>query len=128
MKNRVFLEGNVGKYGIKTYYSEKGTTVASFSLAFSSGKYKSGDHKTSFIRVVAFRDLGDFVEEKLIEGSRIVVEGTLEESRWETSLGEKRKAYQVTARKIELKDEEPKDAEQEEKDTKEDASNEVNPF
>ncbi len=96
MLNQCILIGNLGD-DPEIFYSEKGTTVASFPLAFQSNK-----DKTCWIKTVAFGNLGDVVEKYLNKGSRIAVAGTLDQDKWETDEGEKRSSFQLIAHNIEF--------------------------
>lgn len=82
----------------------QGRLVAQFTLA-SNERYKdqSGEWKdgpTSFVRCVAWADLGEHVAESLTKGDRATVVGTLRQRDYENAQGEKRSVWEVTAAEV----------------------------
>ena len=96
MINTCTLTGNLGA-DPEVFYSSEGAPVASFNLAFKSGK-----DKTSWIQVKAFNKLAEITEAHLHVGARIALVGSLSQQKWETDSGEKRSSYQIIARTIEF--------------------------
>jgi single-strand DNA-binding protein len=68
-------------------------TVASTPRQFDreSGQWKDGD--ALFLTCTAWRDLAENIARSLVKGNRVIVQGRLKLSRWETTEGEKRSAY-----------------------------------
>jgi single-strand DNA-binding protein len=58
------------------------------------------DETTSFMNVVAFRDLAENAAESLGKGNRVLVTGRLEVSEYETKEGEKRQSVEIIADEI----------------------------
>lgn len=58
------------------------------------------DGRTSFYKVVAFRQIGDNVHKCLHKGDPVVVYGTLRISQWETSAGDTRSTPEIEARSV----------------------------
>lgn len=58
------------------------------------------DESTSFLSVVAFRDLAENAAESLTKGSRVLVTGRLEVREYETKEGEKRQSVEIIADEI----------------------------
>ena len=56
-----------------------------------SGQWKDGD--PLFLNCTAWRDIAVHAAESLTKGTRVIVQGRLRLSRWETPEGEKRSAY-----------------------------------
>ena len=96
MLNTCILAGNLGADPEITY-SQSGTPIATFNLAFHSGK-----DKTSWIRVTAFSHQAEICEKYLKKGARVAITSTLDQEKWETSEGETRTAYKLIANSIEF--------------------------
>jgi single-strand DNA-binding protein len=58
------------------------------------------EEQTSFLNVVAWRDLAENVAHSLPKGCRVIVTGRLEQRSWETQDGEKRSVIEVVADEI----------------------------
>jgi single-strand DNA-binding protein len=96
MINTCILTGNLGA-DPEVFYSSEGNPVATFNIAFKSGK-----DKTSWIKVVAFKKLAEIVEKYLHKGARIGIVGTLDQQKWETDEGVQRSSFQLIANTIEF--------------------------
>ncbi|WP_127501202.1 single-stranded DNA-binding protein [Actinoplanes solisilvae] len=75
-----------------------GTAMVKFTIASTprtldrqSGEWKDGD--PLFMACTAFRDIAEHIAESLQKGTRVIVQGRLRLSRWETPEGDKRSAY-----------------------------------
>lgn len=83
--NKVILLGNVGQTP-EVKYSASGTPVAKFGLATTERyKDKSGEwqDKTEWHNLVAWQRLAEIVQQYVMKGSKIYVEGRLSTSSWE---------------------------------------------
>ncbi len=96
MLNQVVLTGNLGG-DPEVFYSSEGTPVATFNIAFHSGKKKTG-----WIKVVSFNKLAEVVSKYLHKGARIGVIGTLDHHKWETDEGLQRSTFQLIANTLEF--------------------------
>jgi single-strand DNA-binding protein len=96
MLNNIFLHGNLGN-DPEVFYSSEGNPVASFNMAFHSGK-----DKTSWIKVTAFKSLAEIVETNLKKGNRVVVSGSLDQEKWQAQDGTPRSTFKVIAHSIEF--------------------------
>ena len=96
MINTCILTGNLGA-DPEVFYSSEGNPVATFNIAFKSGK-----DKTSWIKVVAFKKLAEIVEKYLHKGARIGIVGTLDQQKWETDEGVQKSTFQLIANSIEF--------------------------
>ena len=94
--NLCILTGNLGQ-DPEIFYSSDGDPIASFNLAFKSGK-----DKTSWIKVTAFNKTAEVCEKYLHKGAKIIINGSLSQEKWETDDGEKRSAMKVIANRIEF--------------------------
>ena len=96
MINSCILTGNLGA-DPEIFYSSEGNPVATFNIAFRSGKDKTG-----WIKVVAFKKLAEIVEKYLHKGARIGIVGTLDQQKWETDEGVTRTSFQLIANSLEF--------------------------
>ena len=101
MLNQTVLTGNLGA-DPEMFYSSEGNPVASFNIAFNSGRKKSGKKKTGWIKVAAFGKLAEISEKYLHKGAKIGVIGMLDQQNWETDGGDKRSSFQINANSLEF--------------------------
>ena len=84
-------------------FTPNGKAVADFSVA-ESHRRKVGnewqDEGTTWWRVTAWDWLAETVAETLHKGSRVMVTGQVRSREWEDREGQKRVAYDVTARQV----------------------------
>lgn len=99
--NRVILMGNlVRDPDIK--YNPNGTAVATFSLAMNS-KYRRGDEtkeKVDYVDIVVFGKTAENCGQYLKKGAGVLVEGRLNQRRWETDDGQGRSKHEVQAASV----------------------------
>ncbi|MBI4698196.1 MAG: single-stranded DNA-binding protein [Nitrospirae bacterium] len=101
MFNKVILIGNLTK-DPEVRYTPQGTSVCSFGIAVNR-RYKQGDEQkeeVTFINVVVFGKQADTCGQYLNKGSSVLVEGRLQERRWETEDGQKRSRHEVVAQSV----------------------------
>jgi single-strand DNA-binding protein len=85
MYNKVILIGNLTK-DPELRYTPQGTPVSTFRLA-TNYRYKHGDdmkQETTFIDIVVFGKQAESCSQYLNKGSSALVEGRLQERRWES--------------------------------------------
>jgi len=79
-------------------FTPGGAPVANFSVAVTP-RVKDGDGwrdgETSFFRCTAWRSLAENLAESLTKGTRVMVQGRLQQRSWETDAGEKRSVVEV---------------------------------
>lgn len=104
MYNKVILIGNLTK-DPELRYTPQGTPVASFRLAVNY-RYKQsasgGDdvkQETMFIDNVVFGKQAESCSKYLNKGSSVLVEGRLQERRWESN-GQQRSKFEVIAQSV----------------------------
>ncbi|HET6515346.1 MAG TPA: single-stranded DNA-binding protein [Thermodesulfovibrionales bacterium] len=100
MYNRIILIGNLTK-DPELRYTPQGTPVASFRIAVNS-KFKQSEgfrEETLFIDVVTFGKQAETCSQYLNKGSSILVEGRLQERRWETE-GQQKSKVEVVAQTV----------------------------
>jgi single-strand DNA-binding protein len=103
--NRVVLIGNVGKEP-EIRYTGTGIAVATFSLATSElWRDKDGNQqeRTDWHNIVAWRKLAEIIQEIVHKGSRVLVEGKIQNRSYEKG-GEKRYITEIIADNILLLD------------------------
>ncbi|MGA2193323.1 MAG: single-stranded DNA-binding protein [Nitrospirota bacterium] len=96
--NKVILMGNLTR-DPELRYNPNGTAVANFSIALSR-KYKQGEEfreEVSYIDIVVFGKQAENCGQYLGKGSGVLVEGRLQQRRWETDDGQKRSKVEVVA-------------------------------
>lgn len=99
--NAVFLMGNLTK-DPELRYTGNGTAVAKLGLAVND-RYKKGDEweeKAHFFNIVVWSKQAESCAQHLKKGSKVLVEGKLQWSSWETETGEKRSAVDVRADRV----------------------------
>lgn len=94
--NQCFLTGNLGA-DPEVFYTSEGVPVATFNLAFTSGK-----KKTNWLKVVSFNKLAEVCQTYLHKGARVAVIGPLEQEKWESKEGESRTSYKLLANSVEF--------------------------
>lgn len=101
MFNKVILMGNLTR-DPEVRYTPQGTSVCNFGIAINR-KYKQGDElkeDVTFINIVVFGKQADSCGQYLNKGSSVLVEGRLQERRWETEDGQKRSKHEVVAQQV----------------------------
>lgn len=101
MFNKIILIGNLTR-DPELRYTPQGTSVCNFGIAVNR-KYKQADEmkeEVTFINVVVFGKQADTCGQYLNKGSGVLVEGRLQERRWETEDGQKRSKHEVVAQNV----------------------------
>ena len=96
MLNQLVLTGNLGN-DPEIFYGSEGDPVSSFSLAF-----KSGREKTGWLKCVCFNKNAEVAEKYLHSGARICAVGYLQQSKWKTNEGESRSSFEMIVNSIEF--------------------------
>jgi single-strand DNA-binding protein len=99
--NKVILIGNLTK-DPEIRYTPNGTAVASFRLAVNR-RYKQGEEfkeEVCYIDIVVFGKQAESCGQYLNKGSGVIVEGRLQERRWDTEDGQKRSKHEVVAQTV----------------------------
>jgi single-strand DNA-binding protein len=99
--NSVTLVGNITREP-ELRFTGGGKGVASFGLAVNRRFQVNGEwqEKVSFFNVVAWDSLGENAAASLHKGTRIIVNGRLEQRDYETREGEKRTVVEIVADEI----------------------------
>jgi len=96
MLNQIILTGNLGN-NPEIFFGSEGDPVTTFSLAFSSGRDKTG-----WIKCTCFNKNAEIAEKYLHSGARVTVVGRLNQSKWRTNEGEKRSSFELIVNTIEF--------------------------
>jgi len=99
--NKVILIGNLTK-DPEIRYTPSGTAVANFGLAVNH-RYKQGDEmrdEVCFIDIVVFGKQAENCGQYLSKGQGIIVDGRLQQRRWESEDGQKRSRHEVVAQTV----------------------------
>ena len=99
--NKCIFIGNLTR-NIELRYTPSGTPVGSFGLAVNR-RFKQGDElkeEVCFIDVVVFGKQAENATKYLSKGSKVTVEGRLQQRRWEKEAGDKRSKHEVVAENI----------------------------
>jgi len=83
-------------------FTPKGTPVASFGLAVSRRFRQDNDLKeeTTFVDIVVFGKQAEHCGQYLTKGNGVIVEGRLQQRRWETEDGQKRSKHEIVAQTV----------------------------
>lgn len=101
MFNKVILMGNLTR-DPELRYTPQGTSVCNFGIAVNR-KYKQAEEvkeEVTFINIVVFGKQADTCGQYLNKGSAVLIEGRLQERRWETEDGKKRSKHEVVAQNV----------------------------
>lgn len=99
--NKVILMGNLTR-NPELRYTPNGTPVANFGLAVSR-RFKQGDElkdEVCFIDIVVFGRQAEHCGQYLSKGNGAIIEGRLQQRRWETEDGQKRSKHEVVAQTV----------------------------
>lgn len=100
MFNKVILIGNLTK-DPELRYTPQGTPVSTFRIAVNT-RYKQSEEAredTLFIDVVTFGKQAETCSQYLSKGKSVLVEGRLQERRWESE-GQQRSKFEVVAQTV----------------------------
>lgn len=96
--NKVILMGNLTR-DPEVRFTPTGTAVASFSLAVNR-RFKQGDEykdEVSYIDIVVFGKQAENCGQYVGKGDAVLIDGRLQQRRWETDDGQKRSKVEVVA-------------------------------
>jgi single-strand DNA-binding protein len=101
--NSVTIVGNVTR-DPELRFTSSGQATATFGVAvnrkWQNRQTNEWEEQVSYFNVVAWRELAENVAESLTKGSRVIVDGRLEQRSWETPDGEKRTVIEIVADEI----------------------------
>jgi single-strand DNA-binding protein len=99
--NKVILIGNLTR-DPELRYTPSGTPVVNFSLAVNR-RYRQGDEpkeEVCYIDIVAFGRQAEHCGQYLSKGDGAIIDGRLQQRRWEAEDGQKRSKHEVVAQTV----------------------------
>jgi single-strand DNA-binding protein len=102
--NKVMLIGRLGR-DAEIRYTKGGTAIANFNLATGEGwRDKQGEkqEKTEWHRCVLWGKLAESLQNYLVKGKQVFVEGKLQTRQWEDRSGAKRYTTEVNVFSLQL--------------------------
>lgn len=101
MLNQIFIMGRLAR-DPEVRHTQSGVTVCSFTLAVDRDikDKQTGERKTDWIPVTAWRGTADLISRYLHKGDSIVVVGRLEIQEWTDKQGNKRTTPNVSAENV----------------------------
>jgi single-strand DNA-binding protein len=103
MDNSVTLTGNITR-DPEIRYTPSGATVVTFGLAvnrrWQNRQTNEWEEQVSFFDVKCWGQLAENVSESVAKGTRVIVDGRLEQRSWETDEGDKRSKVEVVANEV----------------------------
>jgi len=99
--NKVILIGNLTK-DPEIRYTPSGTAVSNFGLAVNN-RFKQGEEfkeEVCFVDIVVFGKQAENSGQYLSKGQSVLIEGRLQQRRWETDEGQKRSKHEVIAQTV----------------------------
>jgi single-strand DNA-binding protein len=99
--NKVILAGNLTK-NPELRYTPNGTPVTSFGLAVNRRFRQAEELKEEvcFVDIVVFGKQAEHCGQYLSKGNGVIVEGRLQQRRWEAEDGQKRSKHEVVAQTV----------------------------
>ncbi len=99
--NKVVLIGNLTR-NPELRYTPSGTPVANFGLAVNR-KFKQADEQKEevcYIDIVVFGKQAEHCGQYLSKGDGAIIDGRLQQRRWETDDGQRRSKHEVIAQSV----------------------------
>jgi single-strand DNA-binding protein len=100
--NKIILMGRLCRDPEVRYGGANNTAIGKFSLAVDRRFKREGQPDADFFNVTAFGKLGEFTEKYLKQGTKIVVEGEMQNNNYTNKEGQKVYGFQVVASSIEF--------------------------
>tara|TARA_R100000329_G_C7550393_1_gene194476 strand:+ start:365 stop:760 length:396 start_codon:yes stop_codon:yes gene_type:complete len=103
MMNRVFISGHLGQKP-EARKAKSGLSIANFSVA-TNQRVKKGDEwvdATDWHRIVVFGKSAEHCEQYLDKGSKVIVEGRIQNRSFEDKEGNKRWVTEILADRVEF--------------------------
>jgi single-strand DNA-binding protein len=100
--NKIILMGRLCRDPEVRYGGANNTAIGKFSLEVDRRFKREGQPDADFFNVTAFGKLGEFVEKYLKQGTKIVVEGSMQNNNYTNKEGQKVYGFQVVASSIEF--------------------------
>ena len=93
--NKVIIMGSIGK-DIELRHTQSGISVCTFDVAVERDfKNADGSKETDWLTCVAWRNTAEFISKFFSKGRRIVVEGSLQNRKWQDKNGQNRVSAEI---------------------------------
>lgn len=102
--NKVILMGRLTNDADVRYAQGTSTAVAKFTLAVDRRFKKENGPSADFLNCTAFGKTAEFIEKYVRKGTRIVVEGRIENNNYTNKNGEKVYSVQIMVESVEFAD------------------------
>lgn len=100
--NKVILMGRLTRDPEVRYGGQSNTAIARFSIAVDRRFKRDGQPTADFFDCTAFGKLGEFVEKYLKKGTKVVLDGELQNNNYENKDGQKVYGMRIIANSIEF--------------------------
>jgi single-strand DNA-binding protein len=101
--NSITVVGNLTR-DPEIRYTASGQAKAQLGIAVSrrwqNRQTNEWEERTSFFNVICWGDMAENVSDSVAKGTRVVVNGRLEQRSWETEQGEKRSVVEIVADEV----------------------------
>ncbi|MDT7042336.1 single-stranded DNA-binding protein [Candidatus Nitronereus thalassa] len=99
--NKVILIGNLTR-NPELRYTPSGTPVANFGLAVNRRFKQADDQKEEvcYVDIVVFGKQAEHCGQYLSKGDGAIIDGRLQQRRWETDDGQRRSKHEVVAQSV----------------------------
>jgi len=104
--NKVVLSGRL-THDPEVRFTQSGKAVTAFTIAVN--RFHGEQEQVDFIPIVTWERLAETCGNNLVKGRRVLVAGRLQIRSYETTSGERRKAAEVVASRVEFMDGKKKD-------------------
>lgn len=102
--NKVMLLGNLGR-DMELRFTSNGTAVGTLNLATTEAwndKQGQKQEKTEWHRIIVWGEQAEKLQEWLVKGKQILVEGSLQTRQWDDKDGNKRYTTEIKSQRITL--------------------------
>ena len=83
-------------------YGQSGNAIANFSVAVDRRFKRDGEAQADFFNCTAFGKTGEFVEKYLHKGTKVVIDGEVQNNNYEDKNGTKHYSVQIIINQIEF--------------------------
>ena len=99
--NKIILIGNLTR-NPELRYTPSGTPVANFGLAVNRRFRQADDQKEEvcYVDIVVFGKQAEHCGQYLSKGDGAIIDGRLQQRRWETEDGQRRSKHEVVAQSV----------------------------
>lgn len=118
--NKVILNGNLCK-DVELKYTSNNTAVVSNTIAVKNDfKNAKGEYESQFINFVVYRNNAEFLNKYAAKGSKVLLEGRLNNRSYDKQDGTKAYITEVVVERVELLGNKPVETKQEQPKQEED--------